>query len=275
MIIELAGASGIGKTTCLNKVAELLHSEYQVLSGPLLLEQMKTIREQHPNLHFSQAADHQLVFLYKDFVSEYLRRISQMTSHDSQKISLLRFIDTHRQDYLIRKEIQGHHLLVDEGLVHASFPLSQFSKNLAADVDFFISNIPLPDLVIQFRASPDQLFKRIKARGKVVNSYRYATDEQLKQRLTQVDHYLDIMAQVLHRRGCRVVILDANGPIAEWSQKLVKIVAQKVSHDSQQLPQECSLHLNFTSSSECTSDVSAFDVGSSNLLPDHPLRLNF
>lgn len=230
MIIELAGASGVGKSTCLSKISEPLFSHSQVVSGALLKNLMIQARKSNHEHFFMMLADRNNIFKSPDFTTKIIARINDFDSFDSKKFNLIKLIDLHRQDFLVRQAVQAKHLLVDEGFVHASYPFSQISENFASDVDFFISNIPLPDLVIQLHVTPDRLFKRIKARGKVVNSYRYASDEKLLKRLECVEPYLDIMARVLERRGCPVLHVDANRPVKEWSLDLLNIVKNKVTN---------------------------------------------
>lgn len=250
MNIELAGASGVGKTTALSHISEVLYSSLQVASGDLLLELMRDAEKQASNLHYTALADEGVVFLRDDFISEYLNRIQQMNGKDSQKINLVKFIDKHRKDFLVRQQLDVKHLLIDEGLVHASFPLSQFSANLAQDVAFFFDNIPFPSVVIQLHAKPERILKRIKARGKTVNSYRYADDAVLLRRLGNVERYLALMEQALSRRGCRVRHINANGPVKEWSQAIMDTVSEEISHQTSGLQNAVALNFNKASLSE-------------------------
>lgn len=261
MNIELAGASGVGKTTALSHISEALYTSERVASGGVLLGLMREKEQQESDLHYNALADDGAVFLRDDFVSEYLCRIQKMTGKDSQKINLVKFIDKHRKDFLVRRELHGEHQLIDEGLVHASFPLSQFSMNLANDVAFFFESIPLPSVVIQLHAEPEKIFKRIKARGKLVNSYRYADDASLLRRLGNVEHYLALMEKVLCRRGCRVRHIDANGPVKAWSQTLLQAVKEEVALQAAS-PQAC-LALSFDNA-----HISEASLGLDFSLPD-------
>lgn len=229
MNIELAGASGVGKTTVLNHISENLYESMNVASGEVLLKLLHEKEQEVGSLHYNALADDGAVFCRDNFVSEYLYRIKKMSGKDTQKLNLVKFIAKHRKDFLVRSELNIEHLLVDEGLVHASFPLSQFSLNLASDVAFFFESIPLPSVVIQLHAKPEKILKRIRERGKVVNSYLYADDTLLLQRLGRVEHYLSLMENMLFRRGCRVQHVDANGPVKEWSQTLLEIVKSEIA----------------------------------------------
>lgn len=243
MNIELAGASGIGKTTALNSVSDSLYTSMEVTSGDVLLSLMQEKEREFSALHWSALADDGTVFLRTDFISKYLCRIQKMSGKDAQKINLVKFIDKHRKDFLVRQQLHAKHLLIDEGLVHASFPISQFSLNLASDVIFFFESIPLPSVVIQLHAEPERILKRIKGREKMVNSYRYADDTLLLQRLSNVEHYLALMEQVLSRKGCRVRHIDANGPVKDWSNVLMETVKKELAQ--QPASSKASLTFNF------------------------------
>lgn len=247
MNIELAGASGVGKSTAINSISDEIYTSLEVASGDVLLSLMREKEQEKSALHYNALADAGAVFLRNNFISEYLGRIQKMSGKDSQKINLVKFIDKHRKDYLIRQQLHIKHLLIDEGLVHASFPLSQFSLNLPVDVAFFFESIPLPSVVIQLHAEPETVLKRIKDRGKIVNSYRYADDALLIQRLGRVEHYLALMEQVLCRRGCRVRHVNANGPVQEWSQTITDIVKEEITR--QAASPQTSLMLNFDNAS--------------------------
>lgn len=243
MNIELAGASGVGKTTALRSISDALHTSMEVTSGDVLLSSMQEKEHEFSALHWSTLADDGAVFLRTDFISEYLCRIQKMSGKDTQKLNLVKFIDKHRKDFLVREQLHAKHLLIDEGLVHASFPISQFSLNLSNDIAFFLESIPLPSVVIQLHAEPERILNRIKARGKVVNSYRYANDTLLMSRLGRVESYLLLMEKVLIRRGCRVRRVDANGPVKEWSQAIMDIVKEEITR--QPASPQSSLTLNF------------------------------
>lgn len=252
MNIELAGASGVGKTTALNSISDALYSSLEVSSGDVLLSSMQEKESEFSALHWSELADDGAVFLRTDFVSEYLCRIQKMSGKDTQKLNLAKFIDKHRKDFLVRQQLHAKHLLIDEGLVHSSFPLSQFSLNLSNDLVFFLESIPLPSVVIQLHAEPERILKRIKVRGKVVNSYRYADDAVLLRRLGKVEHYLSLMEQVLCRRGCRVRHIDANGPVKEWAQTIVDTVKEEVAVNASEQHAPLTLDFNTANVSEAT-----------------------
>ena len=85
MIIELAGASGVGKTTCLSYIENTLLSDFNVLSSSFLNNRVIEIKKKYDALHFSTISDKNTIFKSSDFINKYMCRISQMSASDSQK----------------------------------------------------------------------------------------------------------------------------------------------------------------------------------------------
>ncbi|MGJ7461877.1 hypothetical protein ACR80S_12320 [Halomonas sp. MA07-2] len=228
MKIELAGASGIGKTTALKLIGDIIARQHDAASGDILTKAIKESGENKSHLQLKMEVDQASVFKSSCFIDSYLVVISELTASFSQKINLVRFIDKHLKDYLARQFLDFRHLVIDEGFVHASFPLSQFSCDLVSSVRFFIDNVPLPDAVIQLHANPQVLLYRIQQRERVVNSYRYKSEEKLICHLSRVDWYLSIMESALRKRGCRVRHIDANGPVEQWAKVLEDVIEEEI-----------------------------------------------
>lgn len=228
MNIEITGASGVGKSSALKYIEGRLKSRYDIVLGGALNESVNQAREKTNKLNLRSLVDKSCLFSDKDFVKKYIKSISGFSAHRTQSLKICQFFERHAEEYFLRLSLNTKHLLIDEGFIHASFPISQFSENFAQDVGLYFSNIPLPGTVIQIHIQPCELLRRIKVRNKPVNSYLYRNDEQMLYHLSRYDWFLCLMEQQLLDRGCRVRHVDASGPIDEWASSLAEIVEEEL-----------------------------------------------
>jgi hypothetical protein len=70
--------------------------------------------------------------------------------------------------------------------------------------------IPPPAAVLWFRAEPDVILERVRSRRMVAAPQRGLTADQILAQARWSDHALDVAADILARRGTRVIEIDAN-----------------------------------------------------------------
>ena len=211
MNIEIFGASGVGKTTALNKVVERNNNVKRFSSAPEL--------------------DDEDVRFYLDYfgVDEFLegviRLVSTSSAKPTQKLSTMQMVFSTARNYVHWKISSGSKdsssiYVEDEFFLHKSFAvLACVDMNLSS-AEWYFNNVPLPDSAIVFTCDSEEVLRRYKSKNKILNSYRYKDDKSIIEMIDKSFDMYRIATSVLKKRGVDVISLSATDSISKVSKKL-------------------------------------------------------
>lgn len=235
MFIEIIGVSGVGKSTMLTGISQKL-SDIGIDSVQTISADLKKLK--------SQISDNEKRLNIDLLVSDELANIiikaivkSEMTF--SQRLMSFRVLDTALSDlsaFIIVKE--GKDVVFDEFLIHKSFLLFANLKEYESLAKAFFSSVQVPDAVFILKAEIELVLDRIHARDKTVNSYRYASDDEIKVMLARMDKVYEIAETVLTKRGVYVDFVECNGSVEENKSLLFSKIKHLYSTSPDQLQRE-------------------------------------
>lgn len=179
MIIEVTGASGVGKSTYINSLVDYLNKN-GVSTGAIHSVDMNYC-ELIPD-YFSDLSKHNirtdlaalpwcclLLALNPRFLLYVIQGIVKIDGSMSEKVSMLRSFIRKAGifRYLKQEKFSAITILVDEGLFHSAhnFLCSPKSHASAERVTTFFNLCPLPDKLIILMASREKRLRRLTERG--------------------------------------------------------------------------------------------------------------
>lgn len=199
MLIEVLGASGVGKTTICN----LVKPDFK----DLIFYQSDTVSKLD-----KEDERYCVDFLndrkFLDGCIDIIARSKMAPTQKSSAISML--VSTFSEKLYVDRLSESGVVASDEFLLHRSFSTLIYSVEFEKDVSWFFKNVPVPEAAIFFTCDVNTLFERVKVRGKLVNTYRYLDSDQMLVVLKRSQKLFNIAAEVLTARGVFVQVLDVS-----------------------------------------------------------------
>jgi deoxyadenosine/deoxycytidine kinase len=169
LIVEFIGTTGSGKTTVIDRVHQKLGSSRNVTTSSDLVTGLvglqginnTTVRNLLQEIicfpHFLSSYPK-----YKDFITHTIRMFSRNSNFSIMTINNLRSIERKIGVLEISKRYNKEEIiLVDEGPILATHMFAFNDTRISpAEIEKFISLLPLPDLIIYINASLDSLLER-------------------------------------------------------------------------------------------------------------------
>lgn len=235
MFIEIIGVSGIGKSTLLAGISQRL-SDIGIDGIQTISADLKRLKSQI----FDDEKRINIDLLVSDEIANIILEAivkSEMTF--SQRLMSFRVLDTALGDlsaFNIIKEYKN--VVFDEFLIHKSFLLFANLNDYESLAKAFFSLVQVPDAVLILKAEAELVLDRIHERPKMVNSYRYASDEEIKVMLARMDKVYEIAETVLMKRGVYVDSVECNGNVEENECSLFSKIKYVHSTSPDQLQRE-------------------------------------
>ena len=215
MLVELMGASGVGKST----VLEAFMNESSVKKNVSFTKDYKI----HDLRFFCD------FFGCEDFLNGSIAIISSSALPPTKKMAAIKILNETAIEYARGK--LGRSLggfddieLKDELFLHRSYTVLLNSLDFEKNVKWYFENVPTPDAVVIFKASPDTILKRIKDRGKIVNTYLYCNDEDILKKLECSEKMYLVAEQELLKRNVKVFCLNAEKRVSESVKEICLIL---------------------------------------------------
>ncbi len=212
-LIEVAGPSGVGKSTALERMLRDPDHAAGVIGRPTL-ETLRPRKLDPVQRHHLDASPYRPAL---DLVFHILARSpaplsSRMAAMDMCQASFLTRAalatpeDSARDDLL-----RGQRLVHDELVLHRAFSILPFSENRLRDARAFFNAAPLPDQAVICIADPRTIMARIRQRGRIPNCYKGLEAARLEILLHDLVDCGLVAQECLTRRGVRCTVLRFDG----------------------------------------------------------------
>lgn len=219
MIIEFIGLPGCGKTALSHYLEEVLQKHgihvwtRSELSTPQYCKFYKFIQYVR------------LAALWPDVI--LLVAWHLLTRKQVQKrIAFTSFMNTLLQrDILSRQLKKGEIAILDEGLIHRGASIFGYCKdkideNIASK---YISNVPLPDVLVYLNVTPEIAIERIEHRGRP-NRMKDMGDEEIKHIMHNIHYSIHVLIYQLQSKVLEIAADDLSLAGCELERKILGLL---------------------------------------------------
>lgn len=216
MLIELMGPSGVGKSTVLNVLEKNEPS-------------VKTMRKRSEGLNVQDLRFYCDFFNIDNFLNGVIEILSLSSLPPTKKMAAINMVNETAINFAKRCVNKRSHdsniiEIEDELFLHRSYAILLYSNNFINDVTWYFQSVPIPDAVVIFHAESSTLLKRIRERGKVINTYLYLNDEDILFRVKRSVKMYEIATCELERRNVKVFHINAENKVSKAAKDMAEII---------------------------------------------------
>jgi len=124
------------------------------------------------------------------------------------------FFDTLKTVAWLEQTETDDWVIFDESLCQKVFGIINSDQCLEQEkVEGYFQSLPLPEALVHLRLNPDENFKRIKSRQKMIPAHKALSDKGILKTLELYAEISGLGASILESRGCVVFHLDMVGEL--------------------------------------------------------------
>ncbi|MEX6775716.1 tetratricopeptide repeat protein [Limnospira fusiformis] len=219
-LIELMGHSGVGKTSIMHKYKELNSDDlciYPSIVNSIIKNKRIAKNDVRPYID---------VIKLRHFFEGCISFVNKSSMKNSQKLGALQMLRTTAFDYALIQALPQKSIVIhDELYMHRAFALLLYNDNFEEVVSWYYDNAPVPNAVIIFKKSHQEILKQLQQRNIPINTLYGLSEPEIKKIYDKADIMYKIAASVLEKRGVKVLTLSVPDTIEEAAVHLKSLIS--------------------------------------------------
>lgn len=207
MIIELYGPSGVGKSTIIKKLCNLISSGK--LPNAYCFSELNKEQSNANNTYLKKLKTYENGSCY--FTNTVLNIVQNCSMNNLQKYRAVNLTLNSFIKYTVcRTEYSDKYVIFDEFMLNRANSFIHYSNDYISDAIKYFSDTPLPDFAICLTAKAETILERHKKRNEFRNCYEDLSDNDL---IKSIDRLIEIDKaglEIISKRGVKVELIDTD-----------------------------------------------------------------